>query len=293
MPRWPARRPARALAAQTGDEITVVFERKPNPPLSSPVIEVAHAPRPGPNSADDEIVRRVRADRGPELDPGRRPPTICWATASRELGARRWSRRPRFATGSTSAGSRHAVEVLMASRVYVIELGPRRVAAATRGSLGLRRLQRPRPRDPFRSASARLQVVGLVKRFALRLRPDLYDDLGPFRGSAAGRRGGAARARELAALRLRRPQRRDVVRQGRWRLDEWDGGGSPAVGGHVDAAAARADRVGVRAADRRPLRPAAARRARLLGRRLHRSRMIRRPATGCSHTCSLRRSKPG
>jgi predicted RNA-binding protein with PIN domain len=52
-------------AAETGDDITVVFERKPNPPLRSPVIEVAHAPKPKPNSADDEIVRRVRADPNP------------------------------------------------------------------------------------------------------------------------------------------------------------------------------------------------------------------------------------
>jgi predicted RNA-binding protein with PIN domain len=53
------------FAAETGDDITVVFERKPNPPLKSPVIEVAHAPKAGPNSADDEIVRRVRADPNP------------------------------------------------------------------------------------------------------------------------------------------------------------------------------------------------------------------------------------
>jgi predicted RNA-binding protein with PIN domain len=52
-------------SAQTGDDVTVVFERKPNPPLTSPVIEVAHAPKPRPNSADDEIVRRVRADPNP------------------------------------------------------------------------------------------------------------------------------------------------------------------------------------------------------------------------------------
>jgi predicted RNA-binding protein with PIN domain len=52
-------------AAQTGDDITVVFERKPNPPLNSPVIEVAHAPKARPNSADDEIVRRVRAAPNP------------------------------------------------------------------------------------------------------------------------------------------------------------------------------------------------------------------------------------
>ena len=51
--------------AGSGAEVTVVFERKPNPPLNSPVIEVAHAPRPRPNSADDEIIRRVRADPDP------------------------------------------------------------------------------------------------------------------------------------------------------------------------------------------------------------------------------------
>lgn len=52
-------------SAATGDDVTVVFERKPNPPLHSPVVEVAHAPKPRPNSADDEIVRRVRADPNP------------------------------------------------------------------------------------------------------------------------------------------------------------------------------------------------------------------------------------
>jgi predicted RNA-binding protein with PIN domain len=52
-------------SAESGDDVTVVFERKPNPPLNSPVIEVAHAPKAGPNSADGEIVRRVRADANP------------------------------------------------------------------------------------------------------------------------------------------------------------------------------------------------------------------------------------
>jgi predicted RNA-binding protein with PIN domain len=52
-------------SARTGAEVTVVFERKPNPPLSSTVVEVAHAPKAGPNSADNEIIRRVRADDDP------------------------------------------------------------------------------------------------------------------------------------------------------------------------------------------------------------------------------------
>ena len=53
-------------SAATGADITVVFERPPRPPLTSPVIEVAHAPKPRANAADDEIVRRLRAADDPE-----------------------------------------------------------------------------------------------------------------------------------------------------------------------------------------------------------------------------------
>jgi predicted RNA-binding protein with PIN domain len=52
-------------AASGGEEVTVVFEQPPSPPISSTVIEVAYAPRPRPDSADDEIVRRLRADAEP------------------------------------------------------------------------------------------------------------------------------------------------------------------------------------------------------------------------------------
>ncbi|CAN5262417.1 NYN domain-containing protein [soil metagenome] len=52
-------------AAADGDDVTVVFEQPPRPPIRSSVIEVAHAHRPRPNSADDEIVRRVRAEPDP------------------------------------------------------------------------------------------------------------------------------------------------------------------------------------------------------------------------------------
>jgi predicted RNA-binding protein with PIN domain len=48
-------------AATSGEEITVVFEQPPSPPIRSTVIEVAHAPRPRRDSADDEIVRRLAA----------------------------------------------------------------------------------------------------------------------------------------------------------------------------------------------------------------------------------------
>ena len=51
--------------AGEGDELTVVFERQPSPPIHSSVIEVAHAPKPKPDAADDEIIRRLRADPQP------------------------------------------------------------------------------------------------------------------------------------------------------------------------------------------------------------------------------------
>ena len=52
-------------AAVDGEDVTVVFEKPPSPPISSTVIEVAHAPRPRRDSADDEIVRRLLADAEP------------------------------------------------------------------------------------------------------------------------------------------------------------------------------------------------------------------------------------
>ena len=48
-------------AASNGEEVMVVFEQPPSPPIRSTVIEVAHAPRPRRDSADDEIVRRLNA----------------------------------------------------------------------------------------------------------------------------------------------------------------------------------------------------------------------------------------
>ncbi len=52
-------------AALGGEDVTVVFEQPPRPPISSTVIAVAHAPRPGRDSADDEIVRLLSADSEP------------------------------------------------------------------------------------------------------------------------------------------------------------------------------------------------------------------------------------
>ena len=52
-------------AAADGDDVTVVFEQPPRPPIRSSVVEVAHAERARANSADDEIVRRVRLEADP------------------------------------------------------------------------------------------------------------------------------------------------------------------------------------------------------------------------------------
>jgi predicted RNA-binding protein with PIN domain len=49
-------------AVADNEDVTVVFERAPSPPIRSTVIEVAHAPKPKRNAADDEIVRRLKAD---------------------------------------------------------------------------------------------------------------------------------------------------------------------------------------------------------------------------------------
>ena|SRR5947209_11382429 len=52
-------------AAQNDEDVTVIFERPPSPPLRSSVIGIAHAPRPKRDAADDEIVRLLGADSKP------------------------------------------------------------------------------------------------------------------------------------------------------------------------------------------------------------------------------------
>jgi predicted RNA-binding protein with PIN domain len=52
-------------AADAGEDVTVVFERPPSPPIRSTVIRIAHAPRPRRDSADDEIVRMLALDEQP------------------------------------------------------------------------------------------------------------------------------------------------------------------------------------------------------------------------------------
>jgi predicted RNA-binding protein with PIN domain len=58
--RW-----ASATGGAQGENVTVVFERPPSTAIRSALIEVAHAPKAGANSADDEIVRLVQADSQP------------------------------------------------------------------------------------------------------------------------------------------------------------------------------------------------------------------------------------
>ena len=53
-------------AAVAGEDVTVVFERKPSPPIRSSVIEIRHAPRPKADAADDEIMRLLNADARPQ-----------------------------------------------------------------------------------------------------------------------------------------------------------------------------------------------------------------------------------
>ncbi|WP_068182135.1 NYN domain-containing protein [Mycobacterium sp. UM_CSW] len=53
-------------AGAQGEDVTVVFERPPARAITSSVIEVAHAPKAGANSADDQIVRLVQAAARPE-----------------------------------------------------------------------------------------------------------------------------------------------------------------------------------------------------------------------------------
>ena len=78
-------------AAEAGEDVTVVFERPPRPPIRSTVIEVAHARKPKRDAADDEIVRRLRA----EADPA----AVRVVTSDRWLADRAW------ATGASVEGA--------------------------------------------------------------------------------------------------------------------------------------------------------------------------------------------
>ncbi len=78
-------------AASENEDVTVVFERKPSPPIRSSVIEVGHAPKPKRDAADDEIVRRLK------LDPQ--------AHAVRVVTSDRWLSERASALGATVEGA--------------------------------------------------------------------------------------------------------------------------------------------------------------------------------------------
>jgi predicted RNA-binding protein with PIN domain len=67
-------------AVTEGADVTVVFEKPLTPPLPSAAVTVTHAPAAAPNSADDEIVRLVRASDDPA--------ELVVATSDRALGER-------------------------------------------------------------------------------------------------------------------------------------------------------------------------------------------------------------
>jgi len=52
-------------ALNSGEQVTVVFEQPPRPAIRSTVIEIAHAPRPKRDAADEEITRRLAAHADP------------------------------------------------------------------------------------------------------------------------------------------------------------------------------------------------------------------------------------
>jgi hypothetical protein len=127
----------------------------------------------------------------------------------------------------------------MSARVYVIEL----TAAAGR---------RRDPRIPwvYVGSSARdpetrfdqhlngYRSSGLVKRFALRLRPDLYEDLQPFRTSAKAQAAEVGRARELADAGFVAHCDGTSYGRGAGGWAEWGASRLEPVAAHVDAAAA-------------------------------------------------------
>lgn len=78
-------------AAAEGEEVTVVFERPPRPPIRSTVIEVAHAPRPQADAADYEIIRRLQRLERP--------------AAARVVTSDRWLADRAYAAGATVEGA--------------------------------------------------------------------------------------------------------------------------------------------------------------------------------------------
>ena len=123
------------------------------------------------------------------------------------------------------------------ARVYVIELerraGRRRDSRIPWVYVG------SSARDPeIRFAQHRrgYKSSGLVKRFALHLRPDLYDDLAPLRGAARARQAELQRARDLAACGFVAHSDGTSYGKGEGGWIEWGADRLALVGDHVDRA---------------------------------------------------------
>jgi hypothetical protein len=126
------------------------------------------------------------------------------------------------------------------SRVYVIELdraaGRRRDPRIPWVYVGSSARS---PEERFAQHRRGYKSARLVKRYALRLRPDLYEDLDTFRGAKTACRAETERARELAARGF--VAHSDGVSHGRRSGDweEWDAERLAPVISHVDAAIAQ------------------------------------------------------
>ena len=127
----------------------------------------------------------------------------------------------------------------MPSHVYVIELsakaGRRRDPRIPWVYVGSSARE---PETRFEQHRRGYKSSGLVRRFAVRLRPDLYTDLEPFRGSTTARHAELARARELARCGFvaHSDGTSHGVDGGDWK--EWGERRLTPIGPHVDAAAA-------------------------------------------------------
>ena len=127
----------------------------------------------------------------------------------------------------------------MPSRVYVIELdrsaGRRRDPRIPWVYVGSSARS---PEERFAQHLRGYKSARLVKRFALRLRPDLYEDLGKFRGSKSACRAETERAKELAACGFVAHSDGTSFGKGEGGWTEWDAARLEPVIDRVDATAA-------------------------------------------------------
>jgi hypothetical protein len=127
----------------------------------------------------------------------------------------------------------------MPSSVYVIELersaGRRRDPRIPWVYVGSSARS---PEERFAQHLRGYKSSRLVKRFALRLRPDLYEDLGTFRGSKSACRAEGGRAKELAGCGFVAHCDGTSYGQGEGDWEEWGPERLSQVAARVDAAVA-------------------------------------------------------